>query len=190
VAAAQQPASLAAAAGGGFDSASSSSGAYGSPQSSSFGDCSSGSSPQGVQLSVGEARATPQQQQAGAALAPARSAADDVAAALTDAEWSLRARRLECLMCRVLWVAESLHLFAGQYTTPRVAAGDAAAGAGSAAAAGVAAPPGTRLARTTPADMLQAGRWVKEQSEELDTAFQASADELSLLRSKVQQLAW
>jgi hypothetical protein len=38
--------------------------------------------------------------------------------------------------------------------------------------------------------MLSASRWVKAQGEELDANFHAAAEELGLLRSRIQQLAW
>jgi hypothetical protein len=118
------------------------------------------------------------------------------------AEWTLRARRLECLMCRVLWVAETIRLFDGQYDTDRVTAGNSsstAAGTGAGAAAGAAgqglAPaagvqPRFSQPRTTPGDLLSASRWVRGQGEELDASFHAAAEELGLLRSSIQQLAW
>lgn len=113
------------------------------------------------------------------------------------AEWTLRARRLECLMCRVLWVAETIRLFDGQYDTHSSTAIAAAGGAAAAAAAAAAAGHGAAgiagfcgQTRTTPADMLSASRWVKAQGEELDANFHAAAEELGLLRSRIQQLAW
>lgn len=128
------------------------------------------------------------------------------------AEWTLRARRLECLMCRVLWVAETVRLFDGQYDTASVAASNttsssstpsgtaltassttaaAAPGPSGSSAGGLCGPAAAfSQARTTPADMLAASRWVKEQSEELDAAFHTAAEELGLLRSRIQQLAW
>jgi hypothetical protein len=123
------------------------------------------------------------------------------------AEWTLRARRLECLMCRVLWVAETIRLFDGQYDTDRVTAGSSSSSstaAGMVASAGAAPGPAAAQAlapaagvqprfsqpRTTPGDLLSASRWVRGQGEELDASFHAAAEELGLLRSRIQQLAW
>lgn len=164
-------------------SSSTCSAAYGSPTSNSMD--SSSNSPQAEGLPV--------------ATAAPSSFAD------AHAEWTLRARRLECLMCRVLWVAETIRLFDGQYDTSCVTASSGTSGSGSAGAAAAGSPPaaaaqgvgpglngpqGFSQARTTPVDMLGASRWVKEQGEELDANFHAAAEELGLLRSRIQQLAW
>jgi hypothetical protein len=157
---------------------------YGSPNSNSLDSSTSSTSPQGDSM-------------------PAPAAPG----AFTDAhaEWTLRARRLECLMCRVLWVAETIRLFDSQYDTHGVVGGGSSGGPGAPAGAGAGAPAvavqavsgpgltgpqGLNQARTTPADMLSASRWVKEQNDELDASFHAAAEELGLLRSRISQLAW
>jgi hypothetical protein len=167
--------------GRGAAGSSSCSGGYGSPNSHS-GTSSACSSPRPAEGS--------QQQQGSAAASSGFVSAH--------AEWSLRARRLECLMCRVLWVAETIKLFDGQYNTAGMAGqpstGDAATpaatAAAQAAASGVLGPLGYTQPRTTPADMLAASRWVKAQGEELGAIFHAAAEELGLLRARIQQLAW
>lgn len=180
-----------AAAGPGSSCASSGSAACGSPNSNSVDSSACSSSPQ----VDGEP-----------ALPPAAAPAAPSASADAHAEWTLRARRLECLMCRVLWVAETIRLFDGQYDTHSVSAGSTStstvggsSGPGAAPAQGAAAggpaqglvgPQGYSQARTTPTDMLSASRWVKAQGEELDANFHAAAEELGLLRSRIQQLAW
>jgi hypothetical protein len=157
---------------------------YGSPNSNSVDSSTSSTSPQGDSM-------------------PAPAAPG----AFTDAhaEWTLRARRLECLMCRALWVAETIRLFDSQYDTHGVIGGSSSGEPGAAAGAppgapavavqaasgpGLAGPHGFHQARTTPADMLSASRWVKEQNDELDANFHAAAEELGVLRSRISQLAW
>lgn len=158
---------------------------YGSPTSNSVDSSASSSSPHGDGM-------------------PAPAAPG----AFTDAhaEWTLRARRLECLMCRVLWVAETIRLFDSQYDTHGVVGGgSSSSGTGAPAGAppgapavavqaasvpGLAGHQGFNRARTTPADMLSASRWVKEQNDELDANFHAAAEELGVLRSRISQLAW
>lgn len=92
------------------------------------------------------------------------SVSSDPAAISTAAElgWSWRAQRLECLMYRVLWVAEAVKLFQAQYE-----------------------PRGKQYEL-----LVRASKWVKERCDEYDLTFQAAAEDLSNLRSRVQQLAW
>jgi hypothetical protein len=104
------------------------------------------------------------------ALAPAASSSSsgsvgtDPAAISTAAElgWSWRAQRLECLMYRVLWVAEAVKLFQAQYE-----------------------PRGKQYEL-----LVRASKWVKECCDEYDLTFQAAAEDLSNMRNRVQQLAW
>jgi hypothetical protein len=88
----------------------------------------------------------------------------DPAAISTAAElgWSWRAQRLECLMYRVLWVAEAVKLFQAQYE-----------------------PRGKQYEL-----LVRASKWVKECCDEYDLTFQAAAEDLNNLRNRVQQLAW
>ncbi len=90
----------------------------------------------------------------------------DPASISTAAElgWSWRAQRLECLMYRVLWVAEAVKLFRDQYC-PRT---------------------GGRQYEL----LVRASKWARGLSAEYDAGVKACCQELSVLRAKLAELAW
>lgn len=78
--------------------------------------------------------------------------------------WSWRAQRLECLMYRVLWVAEAVKLFQQQYS-PHV---------------------GGRQYEL----LVRASKWARSKCDEYDATLRASCEGLAQIRSKLQELAW
>ena len=90
----------------------------------------------------------------------------DPAAISTAAElsWSWRAQRLECLMYRVLWVAEAVKLFQQQYI-PQA---------------------GGRQYEL----LVRASKWARRKCEEYEASERAGMEEMGQIRSKLSELAW
>eukprot|EP00775_Hariotina_reticulata_P010977 gene10977-11132_t len=126
------------------------------------GATAAGGGSQGTTCCPGPAAGPPNSQVGQHAAAPAGAECAPISTA-AELGWSWRAQRLECLMYRVLWVAEAVKLFQAQYE-PRA---------------------GGKQYEL----LVRASKWVKERCDAYDASFQAAAEDLSQLRSRLQQLA-
>jgi hypothetical protein len=103
---------------------------------------------------------------AAASEAAAQAGASDPAAISSAAELrvSWRAQRLECLMYRVLWVAEAVQLFKQQYE-PHL---------------------GGRQYEL----LVRASKWARSKCDEYEASVRAAHDELQQIKGKLSELAW